>query len=174
MTLQELLASTHRIHPIQQVPRTAIHLVDIVLSEAEDPHHPTGLMKSTVPALPALLIVTAVKGSSKDPYTVNLYFPHPGNAGTLRYNNKGKYVDLPRVTGHTPVQCRCTCMDFYMRMAEWDDQHEALYGDPFPRYHRKTTTRPEVNPGHIPGLCKHLVGTARYIQSLGILQMSFL
>lgn len=54
------------------------------------------------------------------------------------------------------VQVRCTCMDFRMTWAYYNKENKALSGPAFPKYVRKTTTRPERNPEHTPGLCKHV------------------
>ena len=57
-----------------------------------------------------------------------------------------------------PVQLRCQCPDFRHTYAHWDRKEKALSGSPFPFYQRKTENRPERNPQHRPGVCKHLVG----------------
>ncbi len=63
----------------------------------------------------------------------------------------------PLSEGQNPVQVRCTCPWFRFAFAHWDKQSKALSGPAFAAYIRKTTTRPEVNPSHLPGICKHLI-----------------
>lgn len=62
------------------------------------------------------------------------------------------------------------CRDFYFTWQWWDRQNAALFGPSFPRYKRKTTWWPERNPGHFPGLCKHLIGFVEKLKSTGILR----
>lgn len=62
-------------------------------------------------------------------------------------------VDLDTVK----FKCRCSCHNFYFMWGYWDKQVGALSGPNQKKYVRKTTTRPEVNPKHLPGMCKHIV-----------------
>lgn len=55
------------------------------------------------------------------------------------------------------VQVRCSCPDFYYRWWYYNNKNKVLTGPPMPAYARKTKTRPEVNPLHIPGACKHII-----------------
>lgn len=55
------------------------------------------------------------------------------------------------------IKCRCSCLDFRFRFAFYNNQDKALVGQPPPRYIRKTTTKPPVNPLHLPGMCKHIL-----------------
>lgn len=72
-----------------------------------------------------------------------------------------------------PVKVRCSCRDFYFRFAAWNHQKGALFGRIPPKYVRKTTTRPEVNPKHIPGICKHIQLAAKVlINSKGAIVMA--
>lgn len=54
-------------------------------------------------------------------------------------------------------KCRCSCHNFYFMWGYWDKQHNALTGPGQKPYKRLTTTRPEVNPQHLPGMCKHII-----------------
>lgn len=73
-------------------------------------------------------------------------------------------VQLPT----TNVKVRCNCLDFYYRFAAWNATDKSLYGPAFPPYQRKTTTRPEVNPDHVPGLCKHLIKVFQQTEQEGL------
>ena len=75
--------------------------------------------------------------------------------------DKVSYCVTPAIYDKTPVQVRCTCMDFIHRWAYFNKKHKALYGGPFPKYKRKTPPPskggyPRVNPLGLPGICKHL------------------
>ena len=58
--------------------------------------------------------------------------------------------------GRHPVQARCACSDYRFTWAHWNNEKDSLLGPEEP-YVRKTTTRPERNKEHAPGLCKHLL-----------------
>lgn len=64
----------------------------------------------------------------------------------------------PASESENPVQVRCQCPFFRFAWAQWNLQEKALTGPAFTQYVRKTQTRAEVNPNHIPGVCKHLLG----------------
>jgi len=68
-----------------------------------------------------------------------------------------KYVWMAPITLRHKVSASCGCLDFYFAFAHWNWKAGALYGKKRKQYIRKTTTRPEVNPNHVPGLCKHLI-----------------
>lgn len=62
---------------------------------------------------------------------------------------------------------RCGCKDFRFRFAWEDRANQCLYGGVPKSYKRKPgSTRPPVNPEHIPGFCKHIwqcaKGSERY------------
>jgi hypothetical protein len=57
----------------------------------------------------------------------------------------------------TKIRVSCSCRDFYFTFARWDYYNNSLYGRNRKIYVRKTTTYPERNPDHIPGMCKHLI-----------------
>lgn len=66
------------------------------------------------------------------------------------------------------VKCRCSCMDFHFRFANYNSADKSLVGRPPPLYHRKTTTRPPVNPMQVPGMCKHLLKLVDTLQGQGL------
>lgn len=68
-----------------------------------------------------------------------------------------KWVYMAPLNPKNVVQVRCSCLDFYFTFAYWDWGVGSLYGRKPKPYKRKTTTYPERNPTHTPGLCKHLL-----------------
>lgn len=67
------------------------------------------------------------------------------------------------------VKVRCNCLDFYHRFAMWNFNDNSIVGRaPIP-YRRKTTTRPSVNPDHVPGMCKHLLKVIDRMRSDGLI-----
>lgn len=79
-------------------------------------------------------------------------------------------VWVSRPTVDTDVQVRCTCKDFYFTWWAWVAKQDSFAGKPFPKYRRKTKTYPERNPGHIPGLCKHLLRLAKYLKDKRVIK----
>jgi hypothetical protein len=77
------------------------------------------------------------------------------------------HVQPLQLAGHN-VKVRCNCMDFYFRFANYNAQDKSLVGKPPPLYRRKTTTRPPVNPGQVPGMCKHLLKLVQTLQGAGL------
>lgn len=63
------------------------------------------------------------------------------------------------------VRVRCSCADFKFRFAWEDKAAQALFGGPPAKYKRKPgSNRPEVNPEHIPGMCKHIWQCAKGLE----------
>lgn len=79
------------------------------------------------------------------------------------------YLERISMSKHK-CQVRCSCRDFYFTWQWWDRSNKALFGPNFPKYVRKTTTWPERNPGHYPGLCKHLMGFVEQLKNSGLLR----
>lgn len=75
----------------------------------------------------------------------------------------------PISEGVNPIQVRCGCPFFKFAWAHWNHASKALSGAPLPTYTRKTTTRPEVNVLHAPGVCKHIIGFFNRLHSDRIL-----
>lgn len=63
------------------------------------------------------------------------------------------------------VRVRCSCADFRFRFAWEDRANKCLYGG-VPRSYQRVpgSTRPPVNPEHIPGMCKHIFQCAKGIE----------
>lgn len=81
-----------------------------------------------------------------------------------------EYGIQPILLADHNAKVRCNCLDFYHRFATWNFNDNSIVGRaPIP-YQRKTTDRPEVNPNHVPGLCKHLLKVINHMRSQGIIQ----
>lgn len=81
---------------------------------------------------------------------------------TLKFKTKsGSYVYLRPATTRSPIQVTCSCSDYYFTWYEWVKRGDSHYGPNLPTYERKTSDRPERNPLHSPGLCKHLLTLLR-------------
>ena len=94
-------------------------------------------------------------------------------------SNVGHNREIIDINGHphsiTPVPLnistvgvRCDCEDYMMRFANFNIQQNCHLGPPPPRYVR-TTDRPEVNPHHVPGMCKHIIRVVDDLRGKGIL-----
>lgn len=100
------------------------------------------------------------------------YSDHPLSSTSIKIvdksTNKPLYferISLVDVSKKNYVRVRCSCQDFRFRFA-WEDRAvKALYGGVPKSYQRKPgSTRPPVNPDHIPGMCKHIFECARTIE----------
>ena len=74
----------------------------------------------------------------------------------IRSPKKKLYCVEKPTMSKTKVKVRCSCEDFFFTYAFWNKGKDGLYGGPLKPYKRKTTDRPERNPKHVPGMCKHL------------------
>jgi hypothetical protein len=88
----------------------------------------------------------------------------PENADYKEIEYKGEIYYIERPTLHTEVTVRCSCPDFYFTFMWYNFKNKTLFGRMGKRYVRKTTTRPERNPLHIPGICKHLFQLQSYLR----------
>lgn len=100
---------------------------------------------------------------SKYPMTMTFYNVEYSENQTRDYPlavtpERGTQFFMPQLEEDgNPVQIRCSCKDFQFTWAPWNKEESALSGRNFPKYKRKTETRPERNPVKAPGLCKHLI-----------------
>ena len=68
-----------------------------------------------------------------------------------------------------PVSVNCDCQEFRFSWAEYNKKQKALIGGKVKPYTRKTTTRPDRNPLHTPGVCKHIFALLKALESEGLL-----
>lgn len=80
-----------------------------------------------------------------------------------------QYFVTPINLNNHNVKVRCNCLDFYHRFAHYNHGDKSIVGRAPVPYQRKTTTRPEVNPDHVPGMCKHLIKVVQQLQTQGII-----
>lgn len=73
-------------------------------------------------------------------------------------------------TMDSKIQVRCTCADFYYTWWYWNSKNKNLSGPKMKPYIRKTTTYPERNPIHVPGMCKHLIQLTDKLKSQYIIK----
>ena len=73
------------------------------------------------------------------------------------------------ISAKTKVQVRCNCSDYRFTWFMWNKEKGSHYGRGFPPYERVTDTRPERNPVHSPGICKHLMGLLTVLRDKGVL-----
>lgn len=81
----------------------------------------------------------------------------------------GQHAIEPIDLASTNVKVRCTCLDFYHRFSQHNQNDGSLVGRPMPPYQKKPgSNRPPVNPQKVPGVCKHLI---KLVQTLKQLRM---
>lgn len=83
------------------------------------------------------------------------------NVKEIEYKGQSYYLTPP--TLETDVVVRCSCPDYYFTFSWWNFKNKAQFGGPPKKYVRKTTTRPPRNPGHHPGICKHVFQAQSYL-----------
>lgn len=84
------------------------------------------------------------------------------NIKEIDYKGETYYYVKPDI--NTQCTVRCSCPDFVYRFAWYNFKHKALFGAMPKKYKRKTKTRPPVNPGHHPGMCKHIFQLQSYLR----------
>lgn len=70
----------------------------------------------------------------------------------------------------TGVRVSCSCPAYYFYFAYWNAQKGVQARAPFKKYVHVANPRRKVgpqNPGHIPGLCKHLAAYAELLRDSG-------
>jgi hypothetical protein len=70
--------------------------------------------------------------------------------------------ELPTLD-ENPVRVSCSCKAYYFYFSYWNKVAGVHARRPLRAYVRKTETRPEVNPEHLPGACKHILALANYL-----------
>lgn len=87
---------------------------------------------------------------------------------TFKANDGDEYHITPVNLRQNDCKVRCDCLDFHFRFAYWNHNDGSLYGGPPPRYVRRTTNRPPVNPSRVPGICKHVIKTIMALAEAGL------
>lgn len=107
-------------------------------------------------------VISSVPRAS--PYITQIMF-HGVNYSDERDNkhpltvslSHGQYVFMNQLKLDSKVLVRCNCQDYRFTWGYYNHTVGALLGAQFPRYVRKTMTRPPRNALQVPGLCKHLI-----------------
>ena len=89
----------------------------------------------------------------------------------VNYKSQVYYIKKLSASAN-PVRVRCSCADFFYRWG-WYDYYNAncLYGSA-PRPYKRVagSKRQSVNPNKIPGICKHILGTIKALETRGIIR----
>ena len=78
---------------------------------------------------------------------------------------------LPSEENHMTVRCSCPSFRFWFGNA--NRQHHILFGIhmkkyiPVPDHLSQRPKQPPKNPGHIPGVCKHIIGLVKVMRRVG-------
>lgn len=92
------------------------------------------------------------------------------NNATFKASDGTDYHVQPIDLNDHNCKVRCSCLDFRFRFADYNSQDKSLVGRAPPMYQRKTTTRPPVNPDHVPGMCKHLLKLVQVLRGYGLIR----
>jgi hypothetical protein len=115
--------------------------------------------------------------TTDDLYTVFVEFPcvHFSKRRVVDHvkldfdNAEACFVQRLRYEKDQILRVRCDCEDYRFTWAQWNKKKGGMYGPDFPPYRRVTDTRPERNPMHTPGACKHVFGCLRRLVNIGLL-----
>lgn len=160
LTLSELRASFSQINARQGSPRPVA-----IISKVPVLHTKTLTIKAEsqgTKIYPLVMIFYNVDFSlEKDKSHPLLVRPLLGDSFFMQILSKS----------NNPVQLRCQCPFFRFAWSEENKATKALSGPVFSAYIQKTSRapRPSVNPQHLPGVCKHLVGLINKLESTGML-----
>lgn len=94
---------------------------------------------------------------------------YKGNKVTIVANDGKEYSFDPLSLEETDCQVRCSCPDFRYRFNYYDHLDKSLYGRKAPAYESKGIG-PPANPMEYPGMCKHLMKTAKALLEAGVLK----
>lgn len=90
-------------------------------------------------------------------------FANPGEGNVVQLPDSEVAVQPIKLNSDT-ARVACDCMDFRFRFANNNDRDDSLAGNAPPAYQRVPgSNRPEANPSHLPGMCKHIM---RVVQDL--------
>lgn len=128
-----------------------------------------------LPADGALIAKGTVRGSSGRPYQCVIelqgvqYNPDDQQNQVTFVSGEQEYKIVPINYQSTDCKVSCTCLDFRIRFAHYNDGAKALHGPKPDLYARVPgSNRPEANPKHSPGVCKHLMDFADSLQDSGL------
>lgn len=105
-----------------------------------------------------------------DLQNVNFQPPNSGNNVVIQDLGGHPHSITPVVLNINNVKVYCDCEDYQMRFAHYNIENNCHIGPPPAPYTRKTDTRPEANPNHVPGLCKHLLAVVSDLKQQKVLK----
>ncbi len=100
---------------------------------------------------------------------VNFQAPQSGQNVEIQGADGQKQSITPVKLNINNVMVACDCEDYIKRFAPYNVQNNCHLGQPPAPYTRKTTTYPEVNPKHLPGMCKHIIKIVEVLKQKHIL-----
>jgi hypothetical protein len=80
-----------------------------------------------------------------------------------------KFSKIPIDTSNAVIKCSCQAHRFSYEY--YNSKAGVNIGRPR-GYKRKTTTRPEVNPHHTPGMCKHITTVCQHLEKSKLIKFS--
>lgn len=91
---------------------------------------------------------------------------YDGNQVKITASDGGVYKFNKLSLENTEVLVRCNCPDFKWRFNYYDHIDKSLYGPKRSKY--ESNGRIPANPQRLPGMCKHLMATAKVLNDAGI------
>lgn len=87
---------------------------------------------------------------------------------TLMSATGDEFNILPIEKDMTNIRVRCNCLDYYYRFAPYNHTDKSHIPPKAKPYVRKTDTYPPANPKKVPGVCKHILRIAEYLEKTGV------
>lgn len=97
----------------------------------------------------------------------NVQYLQNGNSSIVAQDDGRRYYLESLSRSNNEVLVRCFCEDFYWRLHHYDHIDKSLYS-----HNRKPyiaiSDRGPVNPGEVPGVCKHIMALFSAVQENGL------
>jgi len=97
------------------------------------------------------------------------YSDSKSNRFPIPFKSKNGYIYLSRPKKASEVKVSCRCSDYRFTWYWYNKKEKIHWGQPFPKYERKTDDWPERNPLHVSGVCKHIISLMAMAQDKGVM-----
>lgn len=87
----------------------------------------------------------------------------------LKGSNGKDFFIQPIEKELTDIRVRCNCLDYYYRFATFNQPDGSHIPPKAKPYVRTTDTYPPANPKKVPGVCKHILKLADYLEKTEVL-----
>lgn len=89
---------------------------------------------------------------------------------TFKASDGEEYNMLPMKRDEVEIKVRCNCLDYFYRFAHYNNMDGSHQPPKAKKYVRKTDTYPPANPLKVPGVCKHILRLAEYLENTYLIE----